>query len=202
MGQCDSCHTVTLFGLQMFGLYPRYPTYCDQLCLYQSLPSPWWVNSTKNCTLLWRFRHFTRLTKNAKIAIFQFSTRFLKTFPSTDMGPLYLKKIVKPSSTRIYHKTAQLTHPRPSNSPRKVYPMWRDSRYTGRPSKLGIKHSKVLDLTYEVWNLPGRPVAASVILTAFFGGTARTCANCRLYIKCTRVVNTKATSTTTLVLLT
>ena len=130
MGQCDSCHTVTLFGLQMLGLYPRYPTYCAQLCLYQSLPSPWWVNNTKNCTLLWRFGHFTWLTKNAKIAIFQFSTRFLKTFPSTDMGPLYLKKIVKPSSTRIYHKTAQLTHPRPSNSPRKVYPMWRDSRYS------------------------------------------------------------------------
>ena len=74
--------------------------------------------------------------------------------------------------------------------------------YTGGPSKLGIKHSKVLDLTYEVWNLLGHPVAASVILTAFFEGTARTCANCRLYIKCTRVVNTKATSTTTLVLLT
>ena len=129
MGQCDSCHTVTLFGLQMLGLYPRYPTYCAQLCLYQSLPSPWWVNNTKNCTLLWRFGHFTWLTKNAKIAIFQFSTRFLKTFPSTDMVPLYLKKIVKPSSTRIYHKTAQLTHPRPSNSPRKAYPMWRDSRY-------------------------------------------------------------------------
>merc|ERR1711860_77612 len=86
----------------------------------------------KNCTLLWRFGHFTWLTKNAKIAIFQFSTRFLKTFPSTDMGPLYLKKIVKPSSTRKYPKPAWLPYSRLSNSPRKVYPMWRDSRYTTR----------------------------------------------------------------------
>ena len=153
MGQCDSCHTVTLFGLQMLGLYQRYPTYCAQLCLYQSLPSPWWVNNTKNCTLLWRFGHFTWLTKNAKIAIFQFSTRFLKTFPSTDMGPLYLKKIVKPSSTRIYHKTAQLTHPRPSNSPRKVYPMWRDSRYSLRNT---IPHF------YMLWKLPKRSYGQSI----------------------------------------
>jgi len=35
---------------------------------------------------------FNSLTKNDQIAIFQFSTWFLKTFPSTEMGPLYLKK--------------------------------------------------------------------------------------------------------------
>ena len=31
--------------------------------------------------------------KNAKNAIFRFSTWFLKTFQSTEIGPLYLKKI-------------------------------------------------------------------------------------------------------------
>ena len=35
---------------------------------------------------------FDSQTKNAQNAIFQFSTWFLKTFPSTEMGPLYLKK--------------------------------------------------------------------------------------------------------------
>ena len=60
-------------------------------------------NKVKMGTLLWRFGHFTRLTKNAKNAIFQFSTWFLKTFQSTEMGPPYLKKNFKPSSTRIYH---------------------------------------------------------------------------------------------------
>ena len=35
---------------------------------------------------------FSSETKNAQNAIFQFSTWFLKTFPSTEMGPLYLKK--------------------------------------------------------------------------------------------------------------
>ena len=60
-------------------------------------------NKVKMGTLLWRFGHFTRLTKNAKNAIFQFSTWFLKTFQSTEMGPPYLKKNFEPSSTRIYH---------------------------------------------------------------------------------------------------
>ena len=55
-------------------------------------------------TLFLRFWHFIRLTKIAKNAIFQFSTRFLKTFPSTHLGPQYLKKNPKPSSTRIYPK--------------------------------------------------------------------------------------------------
>ena len=55
-------------------------------------------------TLFLRFWHFIRLTKIAKNAIFQFSTRFLKTFPSTHLRPQYLKKNPKPSSTRIYPK--------------------------------------------------------------------------------------------------
>ena len=80
-------------------------------------------------TLLWRFGHFIKITKNAKNAIFQFSTRFLKIFQSTLVGLLYLIKNVKPSSTRTYPKPAWLFYPRLSNSPHKVYPMWRDSRY-------------------------------------------------------------------------
>merc|ERR1711860_404339 len=58
----------------------------------------------KNGNLLRRFGHFIRLTKIAKNAIFQFSTRFLKTLPSTHLGSQYLKKNPKPSSTRIYPK--------------------------------------------------------------------------------------------------
>ena len=80
-------------------------------------------------TLLWRFGHFIKITKNAKNTIFQFSTRFLKIFQSTLVGLLYLIKNVKPSSTRTYPKPVWLLYPRLSNSPRKVYPMWRDSRY-------------------------------------------------------------------------
>ena len=80
-------------------------------------------------TLLWRFRHFIKITKTAKNAIFQFSTRFLKIFQSTLVGLLYLIKNVKPSSTRTCPKLAWWLYPRLSNSPRKVYPMWRDSRY-------------------------------------------------------------------------
>ena len=46
-------------------------------------PIPMVSLQQKNGTLSRRFGHSTRLTKNAKNAIFQFLTWFLKTFPST-----------------------------------------------------------------------------------------------------------------------
>ena len=104
---------LVIFCLEIAGWCPRYPTYHVQLCLYQSLPSPCCVKNKKNGTLLGRIGHFTRFTKNAKNAIFQFSTRFLKTFPSTHLDPQYLIKNPEPSSTRICPKRPRvLTHGR------------------------------------------------------------------------------------------
>ena len=104
---------LVIFCWQIAGLCPRYPTHHVQLCLYQSLPSHWWVKNKKNGNLWRRFGHFTRLTKIAKNAIFQFSTRFLKTFPSTHLDPQYHIKNPEPSSTRICPKRPRvLTHGR------------------------------------------------------------------------------------------
>ena len=108
-----------------------------QNCICINLPQPNCEEKIKKKdTLLWRFGHFIKITKNAKNTIFQFSTRFLKIFQSTLVGLLYLIKNVKPSSTRTCPKPAWLLYPRLSNSPRKVYPMWRDSQYKVRYSGL------------------------------------------------------------------
>ena len=103
IGHCDSCHSVTLFCLQILGVCPRYPNHCAQLCLYQSLFTPWWEKKSKNGHFIMEVLVFNTGTKNVENAIFQFSTWFLKSFPLTEMGPLYLKKNCKPSSTRIYY---------------------------------------------------------------------------------------------------
>ena len=79
--QLSHCHT--LFAYKCWVCTKKKPQPSAQVCLYQSLPFPWWVKNKKNGTLSRRFGHFTRLTKNAKNAIFQYLTWFLKTFPST-----------------------------------------------------------------------------------------------------------------------
>ena len=103
--KCDIGTAVPLdnFWLKNGWFRPDLPKLAHQIVTVLVPLYPMARNKVKMGTLLWRFGHFTRLTKNAKNAIFQFSTWFLKTFQSTEMGPPYLKKNFKPSSTRIYH---------------------------------------------------------------------------------------------------
>ena len=78
--QLSHCHT--LFAYKCWVCTQKnQPTVPKCVCINPSTPHG--ESKTKNGTLSRRFGHFTRLTKNAKNAIFQFLTWFLKTFPST-----------------------------------------------------------------------------------------------------------------------
>ena len=78
IGHCDSCHSVTLFCLQMFEFCPRYPNYCAQLCLYESLFIPWWENKIKMDTSLLRFWFLIVRQKMPKMRFFNFQLDFWK----------------------------------------------------------------------------------------------------------------------------
>ena len=80
--KCDIGTAVPLdnFWLKNGWFRPDLPKLAHQIVTVLVPLYPMARNKVKMGTLLWRFGHFTRLTKNAKNAIFQFSTWFLKTF--------------------------------------------------------------------------------------------------------------------------
>ena len=115
--QLSQCHT---FLPSDVGFVPKIP---NPLCSIVSVSIPIHPKvrkKNKSGYFIMEISVFSSETKNAQNAIFQFSTWFLKTFPSTEMGPLYLKKKLQTFLYQNIPQPAQLAHPRPSNSPRKV----------------------------------------------------------------------------------
>ena len=108
MGKCDNwtlwqlsqCHTFLSSNIRCVSKIPK--PLCSIVSVSISL-HPMVRKKSKNGHFIMEVLVFNTGTKNVENAIFQFSTWFLKSFPLTEMGPLYLKKNCKPSSTRIYH---------------------------------------------------------------------------------------------------
>ena len=108
-GKCDNwtlwqlsqCHTFLSSNIRCVSKIPK--PLCSIVSVSISL-HPMVRKKSKNGHFVMEVLVFNTGTKNVENAIFQFSTWFLKSFPLTEMGPLYLKKNCKPSSTRIYHK--------------------------------------------------------------------------------------------------
>ena len=98
--QLSQCYNV--FALK-WCFFPKIPKDLYSIVSLSISLQPMVRKMNKNGHFILEILVFNSQTKNVQNAIFQFSTWFLKTFPSTEMGPLYLKKNCKPSSARIYH---------------------------------------------------------------------------------------------------
>ena len=102
----DSVTAVTLshsFCLQMLGLYQKKTQPSAQVCLYQSLPFPWWVKNKKMVLYQGDLGISLGWQKMPKTRFFNFQLDFWKPSHQLRWVHYTTKKNCKPSSTRIYH---------------------------------------------------------------------------------------------------
>ena len=129
MGHCDQCPSVPHLCHENVWLVPKIPnSWCLILSVSISL-NPMerkkikkWYFSIK----VWSFDQAYKKCQNRDFSIFDL---IFENLPINLDGAMIPQKKWQTFLYQNIPQPAQLAHPRVSNSPRKVYPMWRDSRY-------------------------------------------------------------------------